>query len=62
MENSCEDLEIDYMCGSDGRTYTNLCYLDMAACITKTNITMLHTGVCTAQDSQSISLCISYEN
>lgn len=53
MENSCEDFEIDYVCGSDGNTHSNLCNLDMTACITKKNISMLHKGICTAQDSSS---------
>ncbi|ETK97214.1 hypothetical protein F441_00242, partial [Phytophthora nicotianae CJ01A1] len=33
-------------CGSDGHTYPSFCKLNLTACETNTNITMVHDGPC----------------
>ena len=37
----------DPVCGSDGKTHSNKCYLSIEACKTKSNITIVHQGECT---------------
>lgn len=46
MELKCEKTTVDYVCGSDGVTHANECYLNMTACISKTEITVRHKGIC----------------
>jgi hypothetical protein len=42
----CETYPNDVICGSDGKTHTNECHLNMTACMTKSSITVLHKGPC----------------
>lgn len=46
MELKCELTAIDYVCGTDGVTHANECYLNMTACISRKKIGIAHRGVC----------------
>ena len=45
------------LCGSDGITYSNLCYLEAAACLSKTEISVQSEGEC---ENDGISLVILF--
>lgn len=42
---SCPTFE-DLQCGSDGKTYTNMCFYKKHVCETKFNVTIVHPGAC----------------
>ncbi|KAK3697874.1 hypothetical protein QZH41_010710, partial [Actinostola sp. cb2023] len=42
---SCPPYE-DFKCGSDGKTYTNLCFYQKYICETHKNVTIVHSGAC----------------
>ena len=42
------------VCGTDGKTYTNKCGLEMTVCKTGSNVTLRHEGTCTGKTSSSI--------
>ncbi|KAL9966334.1 hypothetical protein ACROYT_G024388 [Oculina patagonica] len=49
FSNDCpEKCELIYepLCGSNGRTYKNLCQLKRDSCLTKTKIVEIHKGEC----------------
>jgi hypothetical protein len=46
MELKCESSQVNKVCGSDGVTHANECYLNMTACITKQKITVAYLGPC----------------
>ena len=37
--------EEEEVCGSDGRTYVNMCGLQHQACVTGSNLQMIHEGI-----------------
>ncbi|CAK4071491.1 unnamed protein product [Aphanomyces euteiches] len=45
--------ELNYVCGSNGKTYTNPCQLAVDACLTGTTITVASNGLCGASPSNS---------
>ena len=42
------------VCGSDGKTYSNLCYLEMAMCQNDPSLTLEHHGECEKGNLPSI--------
>ena len=46
-ENTCTDDETgeDHVCGSDGRTYQDMCHLQRQACLTSSHLKLLHEGM-----------------
>jgi len=53
--NSCPD-KTDVVCGTDGRSYKNLCQLEKKTCATKNTVSMKHFGKC----EKSCSMACSY--
>lgn len=43
---SCDDYDVEPVCGDDGTSYDNGCYLDAAACKKRTSITKAKEGRC----------------
>jgi hypothetical protein len=43
--------DLAYVCGSDGKTYSNKCYMEMEACKQHKNITVQYQGECSAGGS-----------
>ncbi|XP_065841262.1 tomoregulin-1-like [Oscarella lobularis] len=43
---SCDDYDVEPVCGDDGASYDNGCYLDAAACKKRTSITKAKDGRC----------------
>ena len=39
------DEEEEAVCGSDGRTYVNMCQLQHQACVSGSNLQMIHEGI-----------------
>lgn len=62
MDLKCELAKVDNVCGSDGVTHANECFLNMTACMTKTKITALHKGRCTEEETMRSSIGKYYGN
>ena len=46
MQLKCESTPVEQVCGSDGLTHANECYLNVTACVTKQKITVAYIGPC----------------
>ena len=44
------------VCGTDGKTYSNLCGLDVINCWNKRNVTVAHQGPCSNQGNTFVEL------
>jgi hypothetical protein len=52
MDLKCELTTVDQVCGTDGATHANECYLNMTACISRQNIKMAYRGACLNDDHE----------
>ena len=55
MESKCELHPVEHVCGSDGVTHANECFLNMTACITKKSINVVHKGLCDSELTNELS-------
>jgi hypothetical protein len=46
LKAKCDTPPYKYVCGSNGITYPNDCFLKSVACVTKSNLTIEYRGPC----------------